>query len=58
MPKVDSKTANLAILRNFDVIEKMNAGFRISGQKLKKFESFQTNILLYIIPVEKRSVIY
>ena len=38
MLKVDPKTANLATLLNFDVIEKMDAGFGISDQKLMKFD--------------------
>ena len=36
MLKVDPKTANLATLRNFDVIEKMDGGFGISDPKLIK----------------------
>ena len=34
MVKVDPKTSNLATLQNFDVIEKMDAGFGISDPKL------------------------
>ena len=37
MLKVYQKAANLATLQNFDLIEKMNAGFRISDPKLIKF---------------------
>ena len=42
MPKVHLKIANLATLQNFDVIEKMDAGFGISDLKLIKFHLFQT----------------
>ena len=38
MLKVDPKTANLATLQNFDVIEKMDAAFGISDPKFKKFD--------------------
>ena len=38
MLKVDQKTANLATLQNFDVIEKMDARFEISDPKLIKFD--------------------
>ena len=45
MLKVDSKTANLPTLQNFDVIEKMDAGFVISDPKLIKFDQFQTKYI-------------
>ena len=38
MLKVDPKTANLETLQNFDMIEKMDAGFGISDPKLIKFD--------------------
>ena len=37
MLKVDPKTANLAIVLNFEVIEKIDDGFGIRGLKLLKF---------------------
>ena len=38
MLKVDPKTANLATLQNFDVMEKMEAGLRIVDPKFTKFD--------------------
>ena len=38
MLKVDPKTANLATLQNFDVIEKIDAGFRIIDPKSIKLD--------------------
>ena len=38
MLKVDPKTANLATIQNFDVIEEMVVGFGISDSKLIKYD--------------------
>ena len=52
MLKVDPKTTNLAILQNFDEIEKMNAGFGISDPKLIiiMFDQFR---IKYIFAVDE-----
>ena len=48
MLKGDPKTDRQARLQNFDVIEKMDAGFGIGDTKLIKFDEFQT---IYIFSV-------
>ena len=48
MLKVDPKTANMATLQNFDVIQKMDVSFRIKDLKLIKFDLFQTKYAYYV----------
>ena len=43
--KDDRKASNVPRLQNFDMIEKMNAGFGISDPKFKKFDYFQTKYI-------------
>ena len=55
MLKVNLKTANLTTLQN--VMEKINAEFGISGQKLIKFDELKDNVyfLLLISIINKKN---
>ena len=44
MLKVSPKTADLATLQNFNVIEKNVAGFEINDTKLIRFDYFRQSI--------------
>ena len=48
MLKFDPKTANLATLQNFDVIEKMDAGFGICDLKFIEVDLFQTKYIFAV----------